>query len=216
MRINRMSASFLLVGVVVTVSWIIGVAVADNREAYRLKGTDICIPEAHAESLLPAAGFDSGDYDVSKGYDVAATISRQELGQSIKGYKETVVRGGRTKYLGVLLSLYPASETSREIEAPEALTQVKQAPDLFIQNYVDETYSPMDVFRKKSTGGYRLWGYCSLATTNNSPKRLECERQYLNIGPLLVSYDIDEANLHLYKEVDEFVRKKLRQWRCEG
>lgn len=212
---RKLTASALITGLLAVATWLFSQAFADGG-GYRLKGTDICIPDEYAVPLPTASGSRANDYDSSDGYGVSASIHRREVAQAIHGYKEVIKVNGRRRYEGIYLSLHPASRESLEVEVedPATLTRIDQVPDLFIQDFDPTPLAMLEVLEKEGET-YRQWGHCFRSLSRGGDVVLECDRYYLRVGPLRIDHSIDGAQLHLHDEIDQFISDKIRQWRCQ-
>jgi len=193
-----------------------GPLAANYSNSYRIGETNICVPEKYAVKLPTASPAEAQLYDVSEGYDISVSIDHTEVAQNISAYKEKTVLGGDIRYQGLYLSLYPArSDPLDTSDSQHSLTQIKTANELFIVNYEPITVNPPMAVMKKNEGDYEYWGYCTLISWNDSPKRLNCERENLKVGSIFISYEIEEPNIHIFRDVDNFIKEKFSQWRCK-
>lgn len=206
----------LLVAIVLLVVAVwINRATSGESGGYRLGQTDVCIPEAYAVPIPSTPPSDAHLYDESEGYDISASINPKEVGGKVNGYKEKVTGNDDTRFQGLYLSLSPISGESLEVDNSESFIKMESAPNLFIQDKEPVPLEPLKVLEKGSES-YRKWGACTRMSFDDKPIRFECDRLYLRAGSLRIHYEIDQENLHLYKEVDQFIENKLSEWRCNS
>lgn len=213
---KKLTAAGLITALLAAIIWIANQASANNANENRLKGTDICIPDEYAVPLPTASGSQTDSYDTYEGYGVSVSIDRQEASQRIDGYREIVEVNGHRRYQGIYFSLHPVSEESLKVKVkdPETLTGIDQTPDLFIKDFDPTPLTLLEVLEKEGNT-YRKWGYCSRFTSQNGDMVMECDRDYLRVGPLRIKYTINQAQLHLHDEIDQFIKEKISQWRCQ-
>lgn len=212
---QKLTASGLIIALLATATWMFNQSFAGNGDGHRLKGTDICIPDEYAVRLPTDNGSQADSYDVHEGYGISASIDAREVSQHIDGYKEIVEVNGHSRHEGIYLSLYPASQKSleAEVEDPESLTGIDQARDLFIRDFDPTPLELLEVLEKEGDT-YKKWGYCSRFSSQDGDMVMECDRDYLRVGPLRIKHTIDQPQLHLHDEIDRFIEEKVSQWGC--
>lgn len=101
-----------------------------------------------------------------------------------------------------------------EVEDPETLTRIDEAPDLYIKDFDPTPLELLEVLEKEGET-YRKWGHCFRSSLRGGGMVMDCDRYYLRVGPLRIKHRIDQAQLHLHDEIDQFISDKFRQWRCQ-
>lgn len=170
----------------------------------------LCVPGNY---LVPVPGG-SGDADElfdsdGGGYDISILIKPDEAAQSINGYRPEVQVGHSSHYQALYVMLSSDSHFRRPLSALEPTRPLgdhpklsREAADEFVWQVIENTDDTLS-----------HWGSCMDKFIGNGS--YDC-RKVLIIQDLVLTYPIDQANVPLYQEIDDYLRDKVDQWRCDS
>lgn len=174
----------------------------------RRAGGSLCIPDKYAVEIPVASGsegiFDSHD----GGYRFSLFFDAPEVARAIDRYQTEIDIAGGVKQQPLYVMLSESSYFNQSINdldlslpLDEHKQLLREASDAFAWEVIE-----------KSGGGIRHWGTCVDQFSGNGS--YDCQRILLLDGVVLI-YPIDQANVRLYQDVDNFLRAKIDLWRCD-
>lgn len=175
----------------------------------QLGNSDICVPREFIVNLGPRSS--DSNYDSGPEVYEALNIETTYLQKYIPNYVGAFGNGNDRRWYPLMITItqnssyipmYPSDEDSK-------LTVSAKSPHLLALH--PEELSSMETFDTSQVGN-PFWGICSFLNLNsNAP--LDCDRR-LSIKGLDFDYTISRSNIDLYKEIDQFLIDKVKEWQC--
>ena len=175
------------------------------NEDYIRVDPSLCIPINYAvttrNSALPSTQLDpDSDSD-----DVSIYLPPKELADAVPGYLAETLIGERRHQQALYVMI--GQPAVRILESTATLTTLPSAANLYKAEAGTIAWQVAE--NRKDT--YVHWGHCS--HTFVTEKHYDCLRD-LQTENYQLTYTIDALNLHLYKEIDAYLRSKASLWKC--
>ncbi len=171
-----------------------------------IDGKAVCIPLSYVINE-GGSGFPSGDYDpAGGGLDYSILFSAQDVAKNIPKYRSRINVDGSQQFQVVYVMLDKENSANLTTQS-NTLIPLKESPNLFRKSEI-AINSP--IFEKVHSS-YYPWGSCSSLYANK--ENFDCSHQ-VPVKGIEMTYQIHSKNLPLYKDVDNFILKKLKTWQC--
>lgn len=201
----------LLFGAVLTGLWIVTNAETTGMGSVQVEDTDLCVPQQYVVKL--PTDTPDGNYDTSEGFALDFIIQEEEVAEAIPGYQAKIAVPGQSERSQPLyVELSPREEKPSSVETPENFKSLEFAPDLVLVDLEKKPWELRTALAKRD-GRFEEWGFCS-EMSQGGEDVLRCMREGLELGGVEMAYEIHQANLALHNELDSFLEKKTREWRC--
>lgn len=172
-------------------------------------GKFLCVPSEYAV-LVPGSGGSNGGFDPEGGgYGISILMDGQHVAQAISGYQTKVRVGKNDQLQSLYVMLAPSSHFQRSLSSIGATHPLDEHEYLSGEDADSLTWEIVEEVGSNQTH----WGTCADQFTGTGS--FDCHR-ILTINDLVLTYPIDQANIHLYREIDELLRAKVDQWRCDS
>ncbi len=181
-------------------------------------GKFLCVPSNYLVPVPGGSGSGSGSgsgddddlYDSDGGgYDISILIKPDEAAHSISGYKSQVQVGDSSYFQALYVMLSTDSHFRRPISSIEPTRPLKDHPHLSRETADDFVWQVIE----NNDNTFSHWGSCMDQFTGDGS--YDCQR-VLIIQDLVLTYPIDQVNIPVYEEIDDLLREKVDQWRCDS
>lgn len=207
----RASKELLFGAVLLTGLWVVNNAETTGTGPVQVGDTDLCVPQQYV-AKLPTATPDS-NYDTSEGFALDFIIQEEKVAEAIPGYQAKIAVPGQSERSQPLyVELAPREEKSSSTETSENFKSLEFAPDLVLVDLDKKPWELRTALAKRD-GKFEEWGFCSEMSQGREDV-LQCMREGLELGGVEMAYEVHQANLALHNELDSFLEKKTREWRC--
>lgn len=173
------------------------------------KGSFLCIPPEFKVSFPNDSASDDGSDPEGGGYGTSIFIEGATMAIAIPGYQALVQVGGSDRHQSLYVGLAPESHFQRSLSELRPTYRLEEHELLYAEEADSLTWEVIEDIDGKTNH----WGTCADQFTETAS--FDCQR-VLIINDVALTYTIDQANLHLYLEIDHFLQEKVDQWRCDA
>ncbi|CAM4087806.1 hypothetical protein [Pseudoalteromonas ostreae] len=170
-----------------------------------------CLPNVQLTPATLASGTSSLDKNFDSATDYGPTLffSGETVAKEVSAFKAFTPDPLFGKYQhNIQVNL-----SHNEITLNPTNTNELRASELAGIYFEDLSEYNWNAYQKVGSN-YEFWGSCMLDGSGEQNKGYSCLRQ-LKVNNTVLSFDLDYVNIHIHKQVDEFLVEKLNNWRCD-